>query len=480
MIEIATKNKIKLSDYDYKRDVKIRMILSNLDDTDIEVLEEILYNPPTFTLQSLARNLELPTEKLMASMDKLKETELFTIDGDTVSVNKEMRRLFESLIEVFEEDYMPGMDHLQALLKKVPIHVLPTWYHIPRTSNNIFDSLVEKYLETPQTFQRYMMELNFGEEVLSKIIEDVFASPELKVPSYDLMQKYQLDNESYEELLLQLEFNFVLTVKYEKIEGHWIEFVVPFKEWRDYLLFLRSTEPSPIIESQSIELFRPHEYAFTEDMAALIKVCKMRDLSVVYNKDADCWTPDSEHLALIADAMQEYDLGNQIHKDQLKNYLPRLIAKLCQIHMAEVRDNHLIPTDEANEWIHLPSEKRALETYKHPLNSPRISGVSTSLSSDRNLREVEKSIHRVVNSGWVYYEEFLRGMIVPLDEETKTKLKKVGRSWKYTVPSYSDEQKSFIYSTIMSWLFESGIVRVGQHKGRDCFAATELGKSLFG
>ena len=44
------------------------------------------------------------------------------------------------------------MEFIQLLLRKVPIDILPTWYPIPRTSNSIFDSLIEKYMKTPSNF----------------------------------------------------------------------------------------------------------------------------------------------------------------------------------------------------------------------------------------------------------------------------------------------------------------------------------------
>ena len=478
MIDLAAKNKINLEDYDSKKDIFNRNLLTQLTDIDLEVLEEILYNPPVFPVSTICRNLEISADDLVPTLEKLGSSGLFVIDGDTMTVDKETRRYFESMIEVFEEDYSPGMDYLQSLLKRVPIHILPTWYQIPRTSNNIFESLIEKYLHTPQTFQRYLMELGFADDVIPAMIEDVFSSKELKLSSKEIMDKYDLSAEEFRSCILQLEFNFVLTITYERNGNHWDEYVTPFKEWREYLLFMRSTEANPIENESDLELFRNNEYAFVDDMAALLKVCQVRELSVVYDKENNEWTADPEQLPLIADACEALDLSK--YRDRLVAYLPRLISKVCQIHLAEISDNKLIALPEANEWIHLPSEKRAHSTYKHPLNSPNFNGLDKTICSERNVRAVEKSINRIADQGWVYFDEFLRGVTVPLNEETETRMKKVGRTWRYTIPQYTEAQKAFIESMIIEWLFEAGIVRMGEHKGRVCFCTTSLGKSLFG
>ena len=140
--------------------------------TDLEVLEEILYSSIQIPVEKLCKNTDRSLEEVLPTLQKFAKAGLLVLQKDTITVDKEMRKYFEFQIEKFDEDFKPGMDFLQSLLKKPPIHVLPIWYSIPRTSNNIFDSLVEKYLQTPQIFQRYIMELNFGEPVLKNIIQD--------------------------------------------------------------------------------------------------------------------------------------------------------------------------------------------------------------------------------------------------------------------------------------------------------------------
>ena len=166
-----------------------------------------------------------------------------------------MRKYFEAQILKFDPEFKPGMDYLQSLLRKVPIHVLPIWYSIPRTSNNIFDSVVEKYLLTPQIFQRYMMELNFNDPILSQIVQDVYKSSDFKVYAKDVMEKYKISQEQFEGYLLQLEFHFVCTLGYEKIDEEWTEIVTPLHEWSEYTAFLKSTEVSSVPSVNKIHRF---------------------------------------------------------------------------------------------------------------------------------------------------------------------------------------------------------------------------------
>src|SRR5690606_655670 len=104
-----------------------------------------------------------------------------SIEGDTIFVDKDKRKYFEIQISRFDEDFVPGMEFVQGLLKKVPIQVLPLWYATPRTSNNIFESIIEKYLLTPQIYQRYLSELSLGDPLFTSIMRDLFVSADLKL-----------------------------------------------------------------------------------------------------------------------------------------------------------------------------------------------------------------------------------------------------------------------------------------------------------
>ena len=95
------------------------------------------------------------------------------------------------------------------------------------------------------------------------------------------------------------------------------------------------------------------------------------------------------------------------------------------------------------------------------------------------MREAEKSIKRVLHGGWVYFDDFLKGVLVPLNEQSVVMLKRTGKHWKYTLPIYGDEEKAILKATIFEWLYEMGMVMTGTCQGKDCFAVTHFGRFFF-
>lgn len=446
MLELspARKNKINLNDYNCELDIENRIAMADFDTFDIEVLEEILFSPLKFSIKKLSRNLECEEAELLEVLKKFSRTGLLSLQDDTIAVDKERRKYFEFQINRFDPDFKPDMEFIQGILRKVPIHLLPSWYAIPRTSNNIFESILEKYLLSPQVFHRYLMELNFGDPVFASIMNDVFRAPDFKVPSSDIIAKYNLSRRDFEEILLLLEFNFVCCVNYEKEDDHWLEFVSPFYEWHQYLRFLHSTE-APIID-KPVQQFRTSNFAFIEELAAILRSIKKKPLPLSSEE-----TP----------------------------YLNQAIEKLCLVKLAEKIDGKLYALETANAWLDMTFENQALYLYRHPLNRILNPSLPAHIGSERYVREAEKSIRRVLHGKWVYFDDFFKGVLVSLSEDSVVMLKKTGKHWKYTLPTYGEEEKILVKSTLFEWLFETGIVTIGTCEGRDCFAVTPFGRFFF-
>ncbi|MBY0528773.1 MAG: hypothetical protein K2P51_01125 [Rhabdochlamydiaceae bacterium] len=472
MLETSSQRKVKISleDYDYRQDIENRLLMGQFSSKDLEVLEEILYSSITIPIKKLMKNLDLEEEEITPILQKLSKTGLFGFENDAIVVDKEMRKYFESQILKFDPDFKPGMEFLQSLMRKVPIHVLPVWYSIPRTSNNIFDSLVEKYLLTPQIFYRYLMELNLNDAKLMGIIHDVYHAPDFQMFGKDLIEKYGLTREQFEEYLLLLEFHLVCCLGYTKVDDAWEEVVSPYYEWREYLTFLRDTEPSAIQTPAKVNRLRPEDFSFIQDMSALLNLAKKQPLQMKADELDPALYPT---IAAKLEGIKEED-------SHFKGYLNRIVGKLRLLKLADVVDKRLYALDAANDWLDMRAENRAIYLYRHPLNRLEAKGVAPHLCNERAIREAEKSITRVLNTGWVYFDDFLRGVIVPLGEDSVVMLKKQGKTWKYSVPVYDEEQNALIHATVMDWLFEVGITAIGVHQGRECFCVTPYGQSLFG
>jgi len=456
MVEITTfkKNKIELSEYDYSKDIHNRVLMATFTPLDVEVLEEILYSSLRIPLTMLEKNLDLSSTKLLPILQKLSPTKLFSLESDHVVVDKEMRKYYEFQVLKFEEDFKPGMEYFQGLLRKVPIHILPTWYAISRTSNNIFESIIEKYLFTPQIFQRYLVELNLNDPVQKGIMNAVYQSPNYEVDADDMISKFSLTREQFEEHMLHLEFRFVCCTTFRKEGNVFKEIICPLHEWQEYLCHVRDTEPSPIIDEEKIKRTKTSDFAFIEDMAAILEILNKAPIrqDAILHKCKD---------------LTEEEVGN-------------ICNKLSDLNLAEKKDSTLQITSDGALWLKMQPIEKALFLYRHPLNSLKNKNFPEELCQERTIREAEKCISRIAGIGWIVLEDFLKGIFIPLNEEQMVTLKRIGRKWKYELPSYSQEQSSFFKAIIKQWLYEVGMVAIGTKDGHDCFCVTSLGNDLFG
>lgn len=476
MIEMSPlrKNKINLSDYNYRRDIENRLLMATFSAFELEVFEEILYSSLMIPVRKLAKNLDVDEVRLVPILEKLKKTGLLTVEDDNIVVDKEMRKYYEAQMLKFDDEFKPGMEFLHNMLRKVPIPVLPVWYSIPRTSNNILDSLVEKFLLTPQIFQRYLLELNFNDPTLTGIIFDVYNSPDLRVNSKDLIDKYGLTKELFEEYMLHLEFNFVCCIGYTRQGEQWREIVTPFQEWRDYLIFLKDTECHSIEPASSIIRTRPQDFSFIQDMSHVLNLVKNQPIPLV-SEGNGVWKLSPEGRALVLRRLEPVTGPN----DMTEIYLDQVVAKLRLLKLADNVDGRLYALEAANDWLDMKLENRAHYLYRHPLNRILSIELPPYLCGEKSLREAEKCILRVIDKGWVDFEEFYKGVNVPLSEKSTVVLKKVGKAWKYAIPEYSEDERHLIEAVIYEWLFEIGVVATGTHQGKKCFCVTSFGQTLF-
>jgi hypothetical protein len=477
MLDVTSprKNKINLADYNSEQDIQNRIILSDFTPFDLTVLEELLFSPLKLSLKKLARTLSVEEGDLTPVLIKLTQTSLLGILGDTITIDKDVRKYFEFQIQRFDPDFKPDMEFLQAILRRIPSHILPTWYAIPRTSTNVFDSIIEKHLLTPQIFYRHLSELNITDPIILGIIKDVL-SADLRASSSDLIAKYNLTRADFERIMLHLEFNFICSVRYVKEDEHWHEVVTPFHEWSDYLTFLKETN-TPAIDSPDLIIRRREtEYAFVEDMTTLLEFIQKKPPATDY---ASLY----EELPIKLATLCHLPLETADDLTVAKVYFTHLIDKVCLIKLADKINERLHILEVANDWLGMTLENKALFLYRHPLNqiSSKCSNqeLASNLMIDRNIREAEKSVKRVIHGDWVFFDDFIKGVYVSLTDDSSVMLKKTGKQWQYTFPNYSDAEIKLIKATIFDWLFEVGIVTTGTLDGRDCFAVTAFGRFFF-
>lgn len=471
MLEVTAfrKNKVELADYDYSKDIACRLLMANFKPEDVEALEEILFSSITIPVAKLARTLDLELSELSAILDRLKPIGLFKQVKDELHIDKEMRKYFELQLQRFEEDFKPDVDFIQGLLRQVPIHVLPNWYAIPRTSNHISDSIVEKYLSSPQAFHRYLLELNLTDSVQRAIMAAVFNSPVFEVEAAELMNKHHLTQEQFEEHLLFLELNFICCVRYRLVKNQWKEIVTPFYEWGEYNRAIANSHCTSIKEVHAIERRKGSDFAFVEELSALLTLAVKNPLTIERT---------AEDLASLNE--KAFKSLRKECPELSKADLHLLITKACALEFAELNGEKLALLPAGKEWLEMSIPERALSLYRHSEHLLSREDLPDELATEKALREAEKSLQPVLKSGWVYLDEFLKSVMVPLNESQIIQLKKVGRSWKYQLPNYSEEELELFKAVICEWLFEVGITAVGMHDNRECFCATAFGQDLLG
>ncbi len=460
LLKSGKRTKVTLSDYNFAQDVKNRLFLKKLDTQAIEVLEEILFSSIQFPLESLADNLSIEIDDAYKIIESLAPLNLFNFDGRILTVDKDKRKYFETQTARFDPDFKPNLDYFQNLLKSLPIEVLPNWYHVPRTSNNIFQSIIDKHLLTPQTYQRYLTELLSGDDLVAKVAREVFSDPNLTIPVQTIVTRHNLTREAFEALAIALEFNILAFVSF--VNG--VEVLTPFHEWQQYQLFLKESTPTSI--NDEVVPFRTYEYAFIQDMTSLLTLCSTTNLEVFYFREKEAWQPTSAAQALI-----------EAHIPIGKDYSIKLLGKLLVLGLALVEETFLKPTKAAKEWIEIPIAQRAHVTFKHPHNFLSTQK-NYALATQRVIIDIQKSLSCLTSLNWINFKDFMKIAIIPLSEEKQVSLKKTGKTWSYALPQYTPQEEEFIQYIICEWLFESGVTQIGSAGGKPMFRLTTLGKTI--
>lgn len=460
---IGQKNNVVLSDYNYRRDIENRLFMGNLSLFEVDVLREIVDGSLKFTIKQLASHLDVPDKKLQPVLKKIATTSLIQIQGENVTVDKETRRYFESEIIKFEDSFEPNMDFLQGLLSKAPIHALPNWYAISGSSQNIFNSIVETFLKTPKTYERYLSALKFKDPLMHEIMHDLFSHPNYAIPSSDLIKKYGFSEEKFEEMMLLFEFNFVCCLGYERLKDRWQQVVVPFAEWHSYLLFLKESRPKTIADAEEIKRAHPQDFGFVRDVAALVQVLQQQKVIL------------KSGLPTKAEINQIWPNLNEVADP--KEHLENIFQTVIGMDLGVIAGNALQMGSYGVNWLAQNTQEKSLHVYAY-----RMQQIKNALKtySEKDLREAERALKRVAHDGWVYFDDFMEGCTAHVGAHPMVFLHNKGKKWKYLLPEYTEEDCRFIRDVFAGPLFEAGLVAVGEHKKRFCLCVTPFGRMTLG
>ncbi|MEM1282371.1 MAG: hypothetical protein AAGG81_02325 [Chlamydiota bacterium] len=100
--------------------------------------------------------------------------------------------------------------------------------------------------------------------------------------------------------------------------------------------------------------------------------------------------------------------------------------------------------------------------------------------NDRDIREVERGLKRIIHRGWVPLEHFIKGLTASFGDIHEIPLEKKGRYWCYAIPEYDENQMIFIRHVIFHHLLESGMVAIGENQGVTYLTVTRFGQMALG
>ncbi|GAB4228606.1 MAG: hypothetical protein Tsb0021_06120 [Chlamydiales bacterium] len=426
------KNKVCLEDYDYQRDTKCFKLLSNLLPFELEVLQEILFSSLRFPISSLAKKVGVDEEELTESLDLFRDAELLENDGVSISVDKERRKYFEVQIERFEPDFSPDVGFITQQLSALPIHVLPEWFAISRSSDHIISSIIERYLGSPKRYENHLLEVGYEHPMIQHVIDEIHQSPSLEISAKKIKENFDLDDDQFAVLSLLLEYNLVAFSVFKLEDDDFIHLFVPYKEWKEFQM----------------------------------KKFACRYCSVPHSIDPPKSEP-FEHLICLN------------HK--LKTWENQELSNLeCQILLSSkmIKENNGIMerTQKLKDWLQQSHEDQAFTLYRslplHFLSAQKIN------SSERALRLVEKALKRIEVREWVPLNAFIKSMVEISDSHKTVELVRRGGSWHYHIPEIHEETKQFIKSLVLEYFVILGMTETTQTENELHFCLTNFGKKL--
>lgn len=460
--------RVKLEDYKFDLDLKQRLLLKDLTVSEIELIKNIINNSLNITLKDLSDITKIPVNLLKEKLVKLSNLNLYTLEENKLFVNKDIRKFLDIQLERFENDFKPDLDYFLKLIRHIPIEILINWFSISKTSDDIIQSIIENYFLTPDLFKKYLSLLHFDESILNEIMHLIFLNDSLSLDVSTLLQNFKIEKEDLEKYIMILEFHKICCLKFVQEDDHWKEVLIPFFEWKEYLLNCKNRTFQSIERISEVDLIYSTNFGFIQDLDEIVKSLVTSQIEI--NK------VDEKYFFV------DKKIVNKIQSTSLKSdlsYHHELISKLLNLKLAVLNDSFLNHTDNVSAWFSKSLQEKGMTLYFLTIYSYRKHTINYEFT-DRDIREIEKSLKSIIGKDWVYLDDFINSLMIPIGKTDKNTLQKKGGIWNYCIPKYGENEFTFIQEIIEKHLFYSGILMIGYHDNKKCISMTPFGALSLG
>lgn len=431
------KIKIDFDSIDVAGELAVRAFFDRLKVSDLPILEEILHSSVRTSIDELLDSLDLKRSDLEGPLQTFASAGLLQIEGDQITVSKEVRRRVDLHFERIEKDFAPDIDFALSIMRILPVQQVPLWYALPKTSTSLREALLEKFFLTPALYRRHLETSQLDDPKAQTVLEHIAQGP---IECHSL----GLESKELHLLALTLELNFIAFLTYRHEGDQLIPIFSPLREYREYLERVAEGSLFPKIEPEPKPM-RPGPFAFLRDLDAFAKAAfEMR-------ASEDVLTP----------------IGSVIKIDDAP-YLERLKDRALRLRLIEVADGQFIAGANLEKWHKLSEDDRPFCYLRHP---------ALAFDADeKSVRAAEKSIGLLFEKGWASFDDFMRAALIPLRPEIEVRLTGRGRSCHYAFPEYTEEERALVHHVIFTALAESGFVETAG----EYFRLTDFGALVFG
>lgn len=443
-LQFQKKHKVDLSEYTFEQDLFFCARLAELEPATTRLLIELFYLSSKTTLQKLKNVLDLTEAELKNFFEKIAPLKILSCEQDCVLIDKEVKKKIECFLGKFEEDFNPGIEYFQALLKQVPINILPTWYSLPRSCDSIFLSLKEKIFQTPAQYLRHIKEVETEAYPIQLVVQALLDSPETPLNLEQLEDITGLTGTLLDECILFLEFNFIAILTYVETKERWEAFLSLPLELKNYLKKQSVTPPFTQLNQQNVVPDRGIPLTFAFDLSQVIRFAKHNPLKVTIVEGV---------LSFDAKILEKLEATLPCSN----SYLQNILLKGIELQLLQVIDGYVSLHPQAEPWLLFSIEKQALSLYK-----------VFWMQKNQNAKQVEKGLSAIISKGWVLADE-----VVTFISSGKPVLTRGKKGYTYEI---QDEVK--LTHEHLSTLFESGLIEWGQIDKKRCLRLTELGKQI--